>query len=475
MENWMLWFKRKTQQWLGEGPVPDAPFNLTRWFALLASVAIGATALVVASLLAALFTDRMLARDGQLTASFIDALARVESPAALFQAPHPGGRVATLPEFFSHVAALEDALRINAYRSDGTVIWSTDEAIIGSRFTDNDELDDALKGEVVVHSGQASRHPKPEHVDLSSPGGPFVENYIPVWSADRSAVIGVIEVYRVPVQLFDAISTGRQLIWAGAVIGGGLLFLTLWWAVRRADRIMFRQREQLLEAQTLATVGELSRAVAHSVRNPLAAIRSSAELELNSPPSAAPGRDATMTDIIGLVDRIDRLLTDMLSYSAPSSGDGPAGADLGRVVKRTLDAFAQEFKRHRIEVSSALPAGLPPVSGDERLLAQALASVMSNAVEAMPDGGRIEVAGEVSGDRRAVRLSVRDSGIGMAADQVARAFDPFYTNKARGLGIGLALVKRIVELSRGHISLTSQPGRGTTVDFTFRAAGGTSA
>ncbi len=470
----MLWFKRRTQHWLGDGPVPDAPFNLTRWFAVLASVAIGATALGVASLLAALFTDRMLARDGQLTASFIHALARVEPPDALLaSAQPPAGQ--QLPEFFEHIAALEDALRINVYSRDRVVVWSSDAAIIGSRFDDNEELDDALKGEVVVHAGEASSHPKAEHVDLRSPGGPFVENYVPVWSADRSSVIGVIEVYRVPVQLFDAIQTGRQLIWAGAASGGALLFLLLWWAVRRADRIMFRQREQLLEAQTLATVGELSRAVAHSVRNPLAAIRSSAELELHSPPGAPSDRGATMQDIIGLVDRIDRLLTDMLSYSAPGGGDGPVGADLGRVVKRTLDAFAQEFKRHRIEVSAALPSGLPPVKGDERLLAQALASVMSNAVEAMPDGGRIEVAGEVSGDRRAVRLSVRDNGVGMAADQVARAFDPFYTNKARGLGIGLALVKRIVELSRGQIALTSTPGRGTTVDFTFRAAGGSSA
>jgi two-component system, NtrC family, sensor histidine kinase HydH len=93
-------------------------------------------------------------------------------------------------------------------------------------------------------------------------------------------------------------------------------------------------------------------------------------------------------------------------------------------------------------------------------------------VEAMPDGGRIELAGDVSDDRRAVRLTVTDSGVGMAAEQVARAFDPFYTNKARGLGIGLALVKRIVELSRGQIALSSELGRGTTVDFTFRAAGG---
>jgi signal transduction histidine kinase len=452
-------------------PTHDRPFNLSRWFALLASLAIGGVALVVATLLSSLLADRMLTRDGQLTASFVDAIARVEPPEQAFgqvHSPAAGGR---LPEFFAHVAALEDALRINAYDPRGVVVWSTDSKIIGSQFDHNDELASALKGQLIVHSGEALAYPKPEHVDLSSPGGLFVENYIPVWSPDRARVIGVIEVYRVPQQLFEAVATGRRLIWVGAAGTALLLFLVLSWAVRRADRIMFRQREQLLEAQTLATVGELSRAVAHSVRNPLAAIRSTAELELHSADGAASAAEPAMRDIMGLVDRIDRLLTDMLSFAAPG-GDAPSAADLGRVVRQTLDAFAQEFKRHRIEVRTALPAQLPTVNGDERLLAQALASVMSNAIEAMPDGGHIEVAGEVSSDQRSVRLCVRDSGIGMAAEQLARAFDPFYTNKARGLGVGLALVKRIVELSRGQIALSSQPGRGTEVDFTFRAAGG---
>ena len=455
----------------GPEPAGDRPFNLTRWFAVLASVSIAGVALLVAALLSSLLADRMLTRDGELTASFVQAIARTEPPGQLFAQVHAPAQGVALPEFFAHIAALEDALRINAYDPQGVVVWSTDREIIGSRFGNNDELAQALRGTVVVHAGEASLHPKPEHADLSSPGGPFVENYIPVWSPARDRVLGVIEVYRVPVQLFDAVRTGRWLIWGGAAAAALVLFGVLFWAVRRADRIMFRQREQLLEAQTLATVGELSRAVAHSVRNPLAAIRSTAELEMHGSAGAAPAPEA-MREIMGLVDRIDRLLTDMLSFSAPGGTDTPAGADLGRVVRQTLDAFAQEFRRHRIDVRAALPAALPPVRGDERLLSQALASVMSNAIEAMPDGGQLDVAGEVSGDLRSIRLTVRDSGVGMAADQLERAFEPFYTNKARGLGIGLALVRRIVELSRGQVALSSQPGRGTSVDFTFPVAHG---
>ena len=456
----------------GESPAGERPFDLSRWFALLAAFSIGLVTLIVASLLTSLYSERMLTRDGQLTASFVDSISQVEPPGSLFETVHPADTGVPTPEFFEHVAAIEGAMRINAYNPQGVVVWSTDKPIIGSRFDENDELAEALTGRLVVHSGEASLHPKPEHFDLASPGGPFVEYYIPVRTPDRSSVIGVIEVYRVPALLFDSIETGRRLTWVGAGLAAAVLFIVLWSGVRRADRILLRQKEQLLEAQTLATVGELSRAVAHSVRNPLAAIRSSAELELHQPAASEAERTSSMREIIGLVDRVDDLLSDILSYSTPGAGEPPANVDVGHVVRRALDAFAQEFRRHRVDVRTDLPAVLPEVSGDERLLTQAFASVMSNAVEAMPEGGRIEVTGEVSEDRRSVRVAFRDTGVGMAPEQLARAFDPFYTNKARGLGIGLALVKRIIELSRGQITLSSDPGRGTTVLFTFQVAMG---
>jgi signal transduction histidine kinase len=468
----MRWWARSKELLLSDSAAHERPLNLSRWFALLAALSIGLVAISVASLLANLFRDRMLGHDSRLTASYVESLSKVEPPGTLFEAPvvpHADGRY---PEFFEHVAALQDALRINAYNRAGVVVWSTDSSLIGRQFSENEELEEALKGHVVVHTGEAQTHPKPEHMALKPRSGPFVENYIPVWSADRASVVGVVEVYRVPALLFDSIETGRRLTWAGAALAAVVLFIVLWSAVRRAEGILIRQREQLLESQTLATVGELSRAVAHSVRNPLAAIRSSAEFELQAPALSAESRATSMTEIVGLVDRIDRLLTDMLSFSAPGGADLPVTADIGAVVARALDAFAQEFKRNRIDLRVTLPSVFPPVSGDERLLAQAVASVLSNAVEAMPEGGRIDVGGAVSDDGSSVNVSVRDTGVGMDSDQLRRAFEPFYTSKARGLGIGLALVKRIVELSRGRIALASEAGRGTTVTFTFKAAVG---
>jgi signal transduction histidine kinase len=468
----MGWWTRSKELLLTDSSAHERPLNLSRWFALLAALSIGAVAISVASLLSTLFRERMLEHDGRLTASYVDSISKVEPADEWFRTTVQRDQSGRFPEFFDHVAALNDALRINAYNRDGLVVWSTDPALVGRKFDENDELDEALKGKLVVHAGEAENHPKPEHVALKTRSGPFVENYIPVWAPDRSSVVGVVEVYRVPAALFDSIDAGRRLTWAGAALAATVLFIVLWSAVRRAERILIRQREQLLESQTLATVGELSRAVAHSVRNPLAAIRSSAELELQARALSEESRRTSMTEIVELVDRIDQLLTDMLSYSAPAGGEPPVTTDIGGVVRRSLDAYAQEFKRNRIDLRVELASSFPPVSGDERLLTQAFLSVLSNAVEAMPDGGRIEVGGTIADDCRSVRVSVRDTGVGMDAVQMQRAFDPFYTSKARGLGIGLALVKRIVELSRGRIALVSELGRGTTVTFTFAASAG---
>lgn len=470
----MVWWKRPTELLLVDATTQERPFNLSRWFALLAALAIGLVSSVVATLLSAHFTERMLDHDGRLTAGFIDSITVIEPSEALFDETQPRSPSGKEAELFEHIAAIGDTLRINAYGPTGLVVWSTDRALVGRRFDANDELAAALKGALVVHSGTASEHPKPEHAALRTQGGPFVENYVPVWNADRSRVIGVIEVYRVPAALFDTLATGRQLTWAGAAVASAVLFLILWMAIRRAERVMHQQREQLLKAQTLATVGELSRAVAHSLRNPLAGIRSTAELELQQPSPSGALSTAAMRDIVGLVDRIDRLLTDLLTYSAPGAGDGRVTTDISQAVRRSLDAFAQEFRRRRVEVRVALPDRLPAVTGDERLLAQAFASVMSNSLEALPDGGRIEVSGALSDDRRTVQVSVSDTGVGMPREQVESAFEPFYTKKARGLGIGLALVRRIVELSHGQVALESEPGAGTTVRFTFRTANGAS-
>src|SRR5512137_804885 len=122
----MSWWTRSKELLLTDPSAHERPLNLSRWFALLAALSIGAVSISVASLLSALFRDRMLEHDGRLTASYVESISRVEPPEPWFAAPVPRDASGRYPEFFDHVAALDDALRINAYNREGLVVWSTD-------------------------------------------------------------------------------------------------------------------------------------------------------------------------------------------------------------------------------------------------------------------------------------------------------------------------------------------------------------
>jgi signal transduction histidine kinase len=252
---------------------------------------------------------------------------------------------------------------------------------------------------------------------------------------------------------------GRLSIFLGAAAAGIFLYLALFGLARRADAVMRAQRERLVESEILAAVGEMSSAVAHGIRNPLAAIRSSAELALDAPPEEA--RESAQ-DIIAEADRLEVWIRNLLSYSRPLAGAHEAVA-LPALVDSNLDHFARDMEKRGISGRSTLARDLPPAKGDTFLLNQVLHTLIANAVEAIEKDGAIEIAGiKIPGQQR-IELTVHDSGPGMTAEQLERAFTPFYTTKPKGLGVGLALAKRIVERFGGRITIDSAPGRGTDV------------
>ena len=111
-----------------------------------------------------------------------------------------------------------------------------------------------------------------------------------------------------------------------------------------------------------------------------------------------------------------------------------------------------------------------PIAGDPVLLRQAILGILSNAMEAMPGGGRIEIRIESRDDRHSVRVAFADTGRGIAPENLGRVFDPFFTTKPRGLGLGLALTRRIVAHCMGTVAVQSVEGRGTSVILDFAAA-----
>jgi len=437
------------------------PFNLSRWFAAVGLVSIASISGVSGWLLSGFLTERMLRQEGRLTQQFVDSIVRVEKAGVHF-AGGARGRPQELKDFVRHVSDLPDVLRANLYSHDRTIIWSSDPALIGRQFRDNPELEEALRGELVVHGGEESKR---EHADLNHRFPFFVEIYSPVRDESGDQIIGVIELYRTPVALFEAISAGRRAVWIGAALAGVFLYVALFWMVRRADDLIRVQRERLVQSETLAVVGEMSSAVAHGIRNPLASIRSSAELALESEP---PQWREAARDIVAEVDRLESWVRELLSYSQPLAGKLES-IQVGPLVRASLQSFERELERRGIRASVRAGETLPPVAADPLILGQVFNSLIANALEAVERDGDIEVTVQRDGERR-LRVSIQDSGPGMSRAQLASAFKPFYTTKPRGIGVGLPLAKRVIERFGGSIVLASEPGKSTTVDVMLPVA-----
>ncbi len=231
--------------------------------------------------------------------------------------------------------------------------------------------------------------------------------------------------------------------------------------LRRSYAELARAQAQLVQRERLAALGEISAVVAHEVRNPLGVI-------FNSLGSLRrmlrPEGDAKMLlDIIGEeADRLNRIVGDLLDFARPST---PVlhPEPLDRLLDEAVSAALAE-NPVGIAVEKQVQSGMPPVPLDARLMRQAVLNVAVNAAQAMPKGGTLTVRARVDGAFAQVELS--DTGPGVPEEVRHRVFEPFFTTRASGTGLGLAVVKRIVEGHRGEVSVSSAPGGGAV--FTLR-------
>jgi signal transduction histidine kinase len=215
-------------------------------------------------------------------------------------------------------------------------------------------------------------------------------------------------------------------------------------------------QRQIQQASKLATVGELAAGIAHEIRNPLAGIGAAVEVLGDN----GNGEHAEiLQEIRQQVKRLNSTLSDLLDF-ARFREPTLAPCDLAEIVRRTLPLIRADAQQHQIHIQLELPAALPPLHADAMQLQQALLNLLLNAVQAMPRGGTLTV--RACADATTVRLAVSDTGVGIAPEQQAKIFSPFYTTKHRGTGLGLAITRTIIEKHNGRITVASAPGRGAT-------------
>lgn len=452
-------------------------FSLLRTFSLVSLVLITSMAVLIGMIAARFMENQSIERDAMLTAQFIHAIAETE---IRHGDSHPGVSmgeiVAAMPtddavdppgherlrnEFLDHIENLPDALHANIYSTDRRIVWSTNGDLIGLLDKDNEELEQAIAtGTRVTEAHSEVQNGRAEQQFKRPLNQFFIETYIPLLGADGSTV-AVVEVYKEPVDLNDRIKHGHRQIWIGSAGAGLLLYSGLFWIVHDASRRLDRQQQQLLDAEKFVAMGELSSAVAHSLRNPLAVIRSSAELALEAEPALAR---AKIGEIIGQVDRMSQWVRDFLTSTRPLNGASET-VDLTAVIHQALSSFEHAILKSGAQVAVDAPESAAVV-GQKALFLQVFASLIANSLEAMPEGGRLAI--QVTPGESIVRVEIADSGKGMSPEQEAMAFKQFYTTKREGLGAGLPLVKRAVERFGGRVGLTGKnPMGGATVSLEF--------
>ena len=456
----------------GTGSAAQQRFPLTRRFGVVALLSIGAIAALSLWLLSSFVTQRMLLQEGVLTRDFVRSLLLVEKPLLAYFTQPQAGAPEHVEDSFEHFALMPDMLRTNVYDAQRRVLWSSDAQLIGRQFGPNDELDQALAGAVIVEKKtDAERlNGKAEYESLAQPDDLFIEIYVPVLDPATGRVLGAIEFYKNPRGLMRSLNELRLYMALGAAVFALLLFGALFGLVRRADQLIHAQQARLVEAETFAVVGEMSSVVAHGIRNPLAAIRSSAELILDGARGTQQAATAEAAqDIVEQSDRLGAWVRELLSYTR--SGDSrPQALALPPLVHSCLHELARETERRHVQVQAELPDSLPAAHADSLVVGQVLRSVLANAMDAVPDGGRVTVAARSDNDTARLLLSVHDTGPGLSAVQKARVGKPFFTTKAKGMGVGLALARRVLERSGGFLRIDSEPGQGTTVTIGLRQA-----
>lgn len=221
-----------------------------------------------------------------------------------------------------------------------------------------------------------------------------------------------------------------------------------------------RAMEEALErSRRLASLGRMAAGIAHEVRNPLGTLRGFAQFFARRPDCDPAGRQYAEL-MIGEVDRLNRTVSALLQFARPREPEWQM-VDLGALLDQTARLLGDEIKTQQVTFTVEHPPAAVALRADPDLLIQVLINLLQNALAATPAGGEIRLAARATQD--GALLQVSDSGKGMSEQELAHMFDPFFSGRKGGTGLGLSVVHQIVEQHHGRIEVVSEPGKGTDI------------
>lgn len=365
--------------------------------------------------------------------------------------------------------------QVNIYDQRGDLAYSTDPIELGGSFLHVSAVRQALE------AGERS-------IDLAVPKSMLLalllrsekQKYLKTFNPLRlesveikltpelGPVIGVFEITQDISRDMAEIGKFQLMLIATLVVLMGLLFIVLRQIVKKAESILERRQEEQKElqaqlelAERLAALGEMVAGVAHEIRNPLGIISSTAELlRKRLENDAANSRLATVIE--EEVNRLNQTVTEFLDFARPREPNlQPAAVE--EIIDRGLNFLEPEIQRSHIALHRQYVGNGQPLWADPDLLYRAFLNVLINAIQAMPRGGELTVSTQPGPQGKGRKIIFQDTGEGILPENVKKIFNPFFTTKDHGSGLGLSIVKGIIESHQGQISIESDVDRGAKV------------
>ncbi|NLA74624.1 MAG: hypothetical protein GX846_03995 [Deltaproteobacteria bacterium] len=353
---------------------------------------------------------------------------------------------------------------VNIYSpEEGIIVYSTDPSLIREQTEKTEGYLKALKGEISIQlvTGENSLW----GMGIGVIGGQKnVKTYIPLIGEEM--ILGIIELVIDMTHQYNSIIKRQYTTFGVFIIIMVIIFITMLLIVRKAEKIIEHRAveqqklvEQLNLAERLSALGEMVAGVSHEIKNPLGIIQSTSEL-LNNMPDAGETHKRLSGVITEESMRLNRIVTEFLDFARPHELN-IIEFDLKEVIDKNLEFLMPELKKKDISVVNNSDMRSYMIEGDQDLLHRVMMNLIINAIQATPRAGRIDI--NITDEKGLYKLEIRDTGNGISEDNMKKIFNPFFTTKEKGSGLGLPIVRKIIKGHGGTTDLESTEGKGSGV------------
>jgi signal transduction histidine kinase len=357
---------------------------------------------------------------------------------------------------------------LNIYTMNNTIAYSFEPDLIGRKNYGGTGYYQALEGKIKSRLIQRGNF---FQISLGFPKEVRLITYAPLRFEPELAritgpVLGVVEVVQDLSEDYQTIFNIQILVVITCTVVMGALLLVLIFVVKRGEGIIqkralerLRLKERLSKAERLSALGEMAAGISHEIRNPLGIIRSSAELLKKKVSKFDPSN--TIPDIIvEEASRLNNIITSFINFARPRS---PVlnPCHIGEVIEKNITYLSMQIEKNGYTINKNYQNSLPEIQADADMLYQSFLNIFINSMQAMPAGGTIDVA--VSADDNIVTIHFDDEGQGIDGEVLEKIWDPFFTTKEMGTGLGLGIVKNIIESHGGSIQIVNREQRGARV------------